>query len=62
MRSVSTRFLRIAVFVTVLTAIGANGAFAGPRDGRDDGWLARFHRLAHLIVATISDQLGSPPG
>jgi hypothetical protein len=61
MRRVSRGFLRAGALVIVLTVVAANGAFAASRDGGDDGWLARFHRFAYLLVTTL-DRLGSPPG
>jgi hypothetical protein len=61
MRGISRRILRGAGALVLLTALTTNVALAAPRDGREDGWLARFHRFARLIV-TIADELGMPPG
>jgi hypothetical protein len=62
MRGVSKRFTRTAAIVALLMVVCANGAFADPLSRNGEGWLARFHRFAHFIVTTLSDQLGGPPG
>jgi hypothetical protein len=61
MRSLSKRLLRGAAAAVLVSVVSANAAFATPID-RDDSWVARFHRLTRLIVSTLADELGSPPG
>jgi hypothetical protein len=64
MRGVSKRLFRASAFALLFAVAGSNAAFASSQLGRDDGWLWRLHRLTltRIIVSTLSDQLGSPPG
>ena len=62
MRGVSKRALRGAAALVLLTALTTNVASAAPLNGREDGWRAKFHRFTRLIVSTLSDELGMPPG
>ena len=61
MRGVSKRLLRLSAAVVLVSVVSTNAAFATPID-QDNGWLARLHRLTNLIVSTLADELGSPPG